>query len=133
MRRQFAQPVINTALVDSLDDALEKTRAAGGKVVFGPQEIPNVGTHAYCEDPEGNLFGVVQEAGRVAANAPREGAADGARAPSPHNPRLLVIPAKAGTYPAPSVTLPLLRLPPDLPSVHLDAGGLGRVGRDSVN
>lgn len=61
MRRQFAQPVINTALVDSLDDALEKTRAAGGKVVFGPQEIPNVGTHAYCEDPEGNLFGVIQE------------------------------------------------------------------------
>lgn len=61
MRRQFAQPVINTALVDSLDDALDKTRAAGGKVVFGPQEISNVGTHAYCEDPEGNLFGVIQE------------------------------------------------------------------------
>ena len=61
MRRQFPQPVINTALVESLDIALDNVRAAGGKVVFGPQEIPGVGTHAYCEDPEGNLFGVIQE------------------------------------------------------------------------
>ncbi len=61
MRRQFPQPVINTALVESLDAALDKVRAAGGKVAFGPQEIPGVGTHAYCEDPEGNLFGVIQE------------------------------------------------------------------------
>ena len=61
MRRQFPQPVINTALVESLDAALDNIRAAGGKVVFGPQEIPGVGTHAYCEDPEGNLFGVIQE------------------------------------------------------------------------
>lgn len=61
MRRQFQQPVINTALVESLDAALDSIRAAGGKLVFGPQEIPGVGTHAYCEDPEGNLFGVIQE------------------------------------------------------------------------
>lgn len=61
MRRQFPQPVINTALVESLDAAMDNVRAAGGKIVFGPQEIPGVGTHAYCEDPEGNLFGVIQE------------------------------------------------------------------------
>lgn len=61
MRRQFAQPVINTVLVDSLDAALDSVRAAGGKVVSAPQEIPDVGTYAYCEDPEGNIFSVIQE------------------------------------------------------------------------
>ena len=61
MKRQFPQPVINTTLVDSIDETLVKVAAAGGKVVFGPHEIPEVGTHAYCEDPEGNIFGVIQE------------------------------------------------------------------------
>jgi len=61
MERHFPQGVINTALVDSLGAALETIAANGGKVVFGPTEIPYVGTHAYCEDPQGNLFGVIQE------------------------------------------------------------------------
>ncbi len=61
MHRYFPQPVINTAVVDSLDDALAAIAANGGKLAFGPQEMPGVGTHAYCEDPEGNLFGVIQE------------------------------------------------------------------------
>ena len=61
MRRQLAQPVVNTVLVDSLGAALDNVRAAGGKVVSDPEEIPGVGTYAYCEDPEGNLFGVIQE------------------------------------------------------------------------
>ncbi len=61
MERQFAQPVINTSLVDSLDDTLAKIAANGGKIVVGPAELPGIGTYAYCEDPEGNLFGVIQE------------------------------------------------------------------------
>ncbi len=61
MERHFPQGVINTALVDSLDAALEAIAANGGKLVFGPNEIPYVGTHAYCEDPQGNLFGVIEE------------------------------------------------------------------------
>lgn len=61
MKRHFPQPVINTTLVDSLDETLAKVTAAGGKLVFGPNEIPYVGTHAYCEDPQGNLFGVIEE------------------------------------------------------------------------
>ena len=56
MKRHFPQPVINTTLVDSLDETLAKVTAAGGKVVSGPNEIPYVGTHAYCEDPQGNLI-----------------------------------------------------------------------------
>lgn len=60
-RRHFPQAVINVTLVDSLSETMEKVGAAGGKVVFGPDEIPNVGTFAYCEDPEGNLFGIIEE------------------------------------------------------------------------
>jgi predicted enzyme related to lactoylglutathione lyase len=29
---------------------------------MGPNEIPGVGLHAYCADPEGNLFGILQPA-----------------------------------------------------------------------
>lgn len=61
MKRHFPQSVINTTLVDSLDETLAQVTASGGKLVFRPNEIPHVGTHAYCEDPEGNLFGVIEE------------------------------------------------------------------------
>ena len=60
MHRHFSQPVINTIEVDSLDEILPKVEAAGGKTVQGPNEIPGRGLHAYCEDPEGNLFGVLE-------------------------------------------------------------------------
>jgi len=33
---------------------------AGGKLVMPKTPIPGVGYFAYCEDPEGNLFGVMQ-------------------------------------------------------------------------
>jgi predicted enzyme related to lactoylglutathione lyase len=60
MHREFPQAVINTVAVDSIDQVLAKVQAAGGRVVQGPGEIPGIGTHAYCADPEGNLFGVLQ-------------------------------------------------------------------------
>lgn len=60
MERAFDQAVINTLEVDSLDEALSKIRAAGGKVVHGPDEVSGVGMHAYCADNEGNLFGVME-------------------------------------------------------------------------
>ena len=62
MARELPQAVINTISVDSLEASLDKVRAAGGKVVREPHEIPGVGRHAYCADPEGNLFGVLQPA-----------------------------------------------------------------------
>lgn len=61
MTRHFEQPVINTARVDSLDDALARVAEHGGEVVHGPNEVPGVGMHAYCKDTEGNLFGVMEE------------------------------------------------------------------------
>jgi predicted enzyme related to lactoylglutathione lyase len=62
MHRQFPQAVINTIGVASLDDTLAKVEKAGGKKVYGPHDIPNVGRHAYCTDPDGNYFGVLQPA-----------------------------------------------------------------------
>lgn len=60
MHRHLDQAVVNTQEVESLADALERIDGAGGKVVQGPNEIPGVGTHAYCADPEGTLFGVLE-------------------------------------------------------------------------
>lgn len=60
MGDHFPQKVINTIDVESLDEMIEKVTAAGGKLVHGPNEIPGVGTHAYCEDSQGVLFGMMQ-------------------------------------------------------------------------
>ena len=42
--------------------AVTKVEEAGGKKIQGPVEIPEVGLHAYCQDPEGNIFGLIQPA-----------------------------------------------------------------------
>lgn len=60
MARSFEQAVINTVEVESLDEMLKKVSVAGGKTVQGPNEVPGVGFHAYCADPEGNLFGLME-------------------------------------------------------------------------
>lgn len=60
MHRHFEQPVINTIAVASLEDTIARIEAAGGSRVHGPHEIPDIGLHAYCADPEGILFGVLQ-------------------------------------------------------------------------
>ncbi len=62
MGDHFPQKVINTVQVDSLEDVVAKVEAAGGKKVHGPNEIPGVGLHAYCADPQGTMFGLMQPA-----------------------------------------------------------------------
>ena len=54
-------PIINTIDVASLDEALKAVEAHGGKAVGERQTIPGVGYHIYCADPEGNLFGMMEE------------------------------------------------------------------------
>ena len=66
MHREFDQPVINTIAVDSLEQSLTRVEALGGKKVSGPNDIPGIGRHAYCADPEGNLFGILQPTPRPA-------------------------------------------------------------------
>ena len=50
----------NTIGVESVDRAVNEAVAAGGRNVMPKTPIPGVGYFAYCEDTEGNLFGVMQ-------------------------------------------------------------------------
>ncbi len=50
----------NTIGVESVDGALAAVQGAGEKLVMPKTPIPTIGYFAYCEDPEGNLFGVMQ-------------------------------------------------------------------------
>ncbi len=47
--------------VSSIDDALEKVRELGGKVVVPRRVITGFGYNAICSDPEGNVIGLFQE------------------------------------------------------------------------
>jgi uncharacterized protein len=60
MHRHFPQGVINTSQVESLDEAIHKVESAGGRKLQGPNIIPGIGASAYCVDPEGNVFGIIE-------------------------------------------------------------------------
>lgn len=49
-----------TLAVDDLDAALTAVEANGGAAASEPQEIPEVGRHAYATDPAGNQFGLME-------------------------------------------------------------------------
>ncbi len=53
--------VVNTVDVRSVDEAVKKVEAAGGRVTRPKQAVPGVGWLAYCVDTEGNPFGMMQE------------------------------------------------------------------------
>jgi len=62
MRRE--EPVahtINTIGVPSVDEFAAKVVKAGGKQLSPKTTIPGVGYHAYCQDTEGNVFGIMQD------------------------------------------------------------------------
>ena len=50
----------NTVGVPSVDEFIKKIVKAGGKVVTPKMPIPGVGYFSYCQDTEGNLFGIMQ-------------------------------------------------------------------------
>jgi predicted enzyme related to lactoylglutathione lyase len=50
----------NTIGVDSVDGAVAAVLKAGGKSIMPKTPIPTIGYFAYCEDTEGNVFGVMQ-------------------------------------------------------------------------
>jgi predicted enzyme related to lactoylglutathione lyase len=58
--RDGDQPsTVMTIDVNSAEEAVAKVMAAGGRLVRDIQTIPGVGHFAYCEDTEGNVFGVM--------------------------------------------------------------------------
>jgi hypothetical protein len=61
MRHQDGMPrTVNTIGVPSIDEFTTKVVQQGGKVVVPKMAIPGVGYQAYCQDTEGNLFGLHQ-------------------------------------------------------------------------
>ncbi|MEP7198698.1 MAG: VOC family protein [Chloroflexota bacterium] len=66
MRRRPMGDCVNTVAVTSIVETVASITAHGGKIVMPPDEIPGVGTLAYCTDTEGTLFGVIQNAAPAA-------------------------------------------------------------------
>jgi predicted enzyme related to lactoylglutathione lyase len=52
---------INTISVNSVDVFIEKIKSNGGKIIREKTVIPGIGYFAYCQDTEGNVFGIMQE------------------------------------------------------------------------
>ena len=59
-RQHKEQSTVNTVDVPSVDDFVAKVQQNGGVVVVPKMPIPGVGWLAYCQDPEGNIFGIMQ-------------------------------------------------------------------------
>jgi len=60
MPKKDLKTTVNTLGVASVDKALKKILAAGGKVVRPKIAIPTMGWIAYCADPDGNAFGIIE-------------------------------------------------------------------------
>jgi predicted enzyme related to lactoylglutathione lyase len=52
--------VINTLNVDNLDASIARVRELGGTLVGEKMTIPDVGDLHYAQDPDGNIFGMLQ-------------------------------------------------------------------------
>ena len=55
------QPVVNTILVENIEDYIQKIESAGGKIVVAKMPVPNVGYLAYFMDPDNNIHGIWEE------------------------------------------------------------------------
>ena len=64
-RDQYARTPSVTINVPSVDDYIEKVKAAGGGLVKEKEVIPDMGAYAYVSDTEGNVFGLWEDAQRT--------------------------------------------------------------------
>ena len=55
------QSIINTISIASLEDSVKKIKDNGGKVLTPKTPIPGIGYFSYCQDTEGNVFGIMEE------------------------------------------------------------------------
>jgi predicted enzyme related to lactoylglutathione lyase len=46
--------------VESLEKTIKKLEQTGGKVCVPKMAIPKIGWLAYAEDPQGNVFGIIE-------------------------------------------------------------------------
>ena len=59
-RQPPVQHTTNTVDVSSVDEITVQITQNGGAVLTPKMAVPGVGWMAYCQDPEGNVFGVMQ-------------------------------------------------------------------------
>jgi predicted enzyme related to lactoylglutathione lyase len=59
-RMQPGTSTVNTIDVPSVDEYVARITENGGKVVMPKMPVPTVGWLAYCQDTEGNTFGIMQ-------------------------------------------------------------------------
>ncbi len=59
--REGQESTINTISVPSIDEFMKKVEENGGKVLNSKMSIPGVGYHTYCQDTEGNVFGIMED------------------------------------------------------------------------
>lgn len=59
-KKDPAQPVVNSIIVEDIDEAVKKIETAGGKVVVDKTKIESHGWLAYFKDPEGNIHALWQ-------------------------------------------------------------------------
>jgi uncharacterized protein len=59
-KKNGPQTIINTVGVKNIDESIKNVEKHGGKVTSSKDVIPGVGYFAYCEDVEGNKFGIMQ-------------------------------------------------------------------------
>jgi uncharacterized protein len=59
-RMMAEQVTTNTVSVASVDEFTKKVVEAGGTVMVPKRAVPGQGYLAYCIDPEGNVFGVME-------------------------------------------------------------------------
>jgi predicted enzyme related to lactoylglutathione lyase len=60
-RAEPGEGTVNTLDVSSVDAYVERIVRNGGTVVRPKHAIPGVGYLAYCQDTEGNLFGIMED------------------------------------------------------------------------
>jgi predicted enzyme related to lactoylglutathione lyase len=56
---------------DDVDATAERVKLAGGKIHYGPADIPNVGRFATVADPQGAVFALFKPTGHMDAPPPR--------------------------------------------------------------
>ena len=61
-KRTDSEPsTVNTIDVPSVDQYIKKVESNGGSIVRPKMAVPGVGWMAYFKDPEGNMFGIMEE------------------------------------------------------------------------
>ena len=60
VRRDPAQPCVNTIGVANLDETVAAVLSSGGSMAVPKMPVPGVGWLAYCKDTDGNIFGIMQ-------------------------------------------------------------------------